>query len=46
MPHTGGCVPFGGRQSFQGAVVSAYSLRPDFHQQFGAHLVEESKTEW
>jgi hypothetical protein len=26
--------------------VSASTFGPDFHQQFGAHLVEESKTAW
>jgi hypothetical protein len=32
--------------TFRGAVVSESTFVPDFHQQFGAHLVEESKTTW
>jgi hypothetical protein len=28
------------------AVVSASTFGPNFHQQFGVHLMEELKTEW
>jgi hypothetical protein len=41
-----GRFPLRRREDAQGAVVSASTFGPDFHQQFGTHLVEESKAAW
>jgi hypothetical protein len=35
-----------GRERTQGLLCRRPPFGPDFHQQFGAHLVEELKTTW